>query len=163
MFADVMTGIALVKQSVDFIKSNIDTVSDIRGLTDQIEGIFQGEEQIQKKRAKRKGLGVRDQLGIKNVAQEVIDAKIAQEAMNEMRTMIDFRFGHGTWQSIVDLRASRIKEEREAAEAERQKSLRADREFNEMMKTGLIVFCVVTLMVVAFGWVIMQASASVMQ
>ena len=79
MFAEVMTGIALVKQSVDFIKSNIDTVSDIRGLTDQIEGIFQGEEQIQKKRAKRKGLGVRDQLGIKNVAQEVVTCLIPKK------------------------------------------------------------------------------------
>ena len=73
--AEVLTGIALVKQATDFIKSNIDTVKDIGEIGDTIEDLFKGEEECQKARAKKAGVGgVSDQLGIKNVAQEVIDA-----------------------------------------------------------------------------------------
>ena len=56
-------------------------------------------------------LAVRDQFGIKSVAQEIIDAKLAQEQMQEIATMVDMRFGHGTWRSIVDERAKRIRED----------------------------------------------------
>ena len=34
--AEVLTGIALVKQATDFIKSNLDTVNDIKGIADQL-------------------------------------------------------------------------------------------------------------------------------
>lgn len=153
MFAEVVTGIALIKQSVDFIKSNIDTVNDIRDITDQVENLFVGEEQVQKARSKQSGFGVGDQLGIKSVAQEVIDAKLAQEKMQEMRTLIDFRFGPGTWQSIVDLRARRIREEREAREQARREKIRKQREFNEMLQQALIGVLVVGGMLGAAVWV----------
>ena len=143
VFAEVLTGIALVKQSVDFIKSNIDTVSDIRQITDQIENLFEGEEQIQKARARKAGIGIGEQLGIKNIDQEVIDAKLAQEKMQEMRNMIDLRFGHGTWQSIIDLRAKRLREEREALEMERRERIRKQREFNESLTQTAIAVLVV--------------------
>ena len=113
--AEILTGIALVKQSVDFIKSNIDTVKDIGEIGDTIENLFLGEEQCQKARANKSGMSAGDQFGIKSVAQEVIDAKLAQEKMQEMRNLIDLRFGPGTWQSIVDLRARKMREAREAA------------------------------------------------
>ena len=46
--AEVLTGIALVKQATDFIKSNIDTVKDIGEIGDTIENLFVGEEQCQR-------------------------------------------------------------------------------------------------------------------
>ena len=152
--AEVLTGIALVKQSVDFIKSNINTINDIRDITDQVENLFVGEEQIQKQRARKAGMGMGDQLGIKNVAQEVIDAKLAQEKMQEMRNMIDLRFGPGTWQSIVDLRAKRIREERVRREEERKERIRKQKEFNETLQQALIGVFVVGGMLGAAFWVI---------
>ena len=152
--AEVLTGIALVKQSVDFIKNNIETVQDIRQIGDQIEDLFTGEEQCQKARAKKSGMGMGDQFGIKSVAQEVIDAKIAQEQMQKMRVMIDHRFGVGTWQSIVDERAKRIREAREAAEAARKEKIRKQKEFEEALTKGLIAVVVIGLMVGTFGFMI---------
>lgn len=152
--AEVLTGIALVKQSVDFIKSNINTINDIRDITDQVENLFIGEEQIQKQRAKKAGMGMGDQLGIKNVAQEVIDAKLAQEKMQEMRNMIDLRFGPGTWQSIVDLRAKRIREERVRREEARKEKIRKQREFNESLQQALIAILVVGGMLGAVVWIL---------
>jgi len=151
--AEVLTGIALVKQSVDFIKSNIDTVNDIKQISDQIENMFVGEEQCQKARSKKAGVGMGEQLGIKSVAQEIIDAKLAQESMQKMRTMIDMRFGPGTWQTIVDERSRRIREERARLEAIKKEKIRKQREFNEMITQGTVLVLVVAGMLAAFGWI----------
>lgn len=156
--AEVLTGIALVKQSVDFIKSNIETVNDIRDITDQIENLFVGEEQVQRARARKAGVGMGDQFGIKSVAQEVIDAKLAQEKMQEMRNLIDFRFGHGTWQSIVDLRAKRMREERERLEEIKREKIKKQREFNESLTQALIAITVVSIMAGSLFFLIFTVS-----
>ena len=49
------------------------------------------KKQVQEQRA-RKSVSLGDQFGIKSVAQEVIDARLAQESLNEMRTLVDLRF-----------------------------------------------------------------------
>ena len=116
-----LAGIALVQKSVDFIKSNIQTANDIKDIAGAIDGLFQGEKQIQKDR-----FGDKSIIGqTKDVATSVIDAKLAQESMDEMRQLVDARFGFGTWQEIINERAKRIQEEKEAekerARIERQK------------------------------------------
>ena len=110
MIAETLAGIALVKSAVEGIKGAINTAKDLGEIATHVDNLLEGEKQIQHKRAKSSGQSIGDQLGIKSVAQEVIDARLAQEQINEMRNMIDMRFGHGTWQSIVDLRTKRIQE-----------------------------------------------------
>ncbi len=158
MIAETLAGIALVKQSVDFIKSNINTAKDIGSMASAIEGLFRGQDEVERARNKRAGLSVGDQLGIKTVAQEVIDAKLAQEAMQEMRNMIDMRFGHGTFKSILDLRAKKIKEQKEAEAEARRIKRQKQREMENTIKNGLIVFavlgCAVGLFVFLFMTVI---------
>ena len=105
-----LAGIALVQKSVDFIKSNIQTANDIKDIAGAIDGLFQGEKQIQKDR-----FGDKSIIGqTKDVATSVIDAKLAQESMDEMRQLVDARFGFGTWQEIINERAKRIQDEKEA-------------------------------------------------
>ena len=145
--AEVLAGIALVKSSVDFIKSNIDTAKDIGEIAGAIDGLFQGAEQCQKQRNKKSGVSVKDQFGINNVAQEVIDAKLAEEKLQEMRTLVDMRFGPGTWQSILDLRAKRIQEEKEARRLAAIAKRKEQEEMWEQIKIGAIVigaliFCI---------------------
>ena len=140
MFAEAMAGIALVKASVEFIKSNIDTAKDIGDIASAVDDLFKGQEEIEKKRSKKAGVGgVADQLGIKSVAQEVIDAKLAQEAMQEMRNMIDMRFGPGTFKEIVDLRAKRIQEEKERELELRRQIAQKNKENMEAIKNGVMV------------------------
>ena len=59
-----LTGIALVKKSVDFIKENINTVNDLKGIAHQIDGFFEGEAQMNKKQGK--GIGLAEQFGIES-------------------------------------------------------------------------------------------------
>jgi hypothetical protein len=141
--AEIMAGIALVKASVEFIKSNIDTAKDIGEIAGAVDGLFRGQEEIEKNRNKKAGVTLGDQFGIKSVAQEVIDAKLAQEKMQEMKNLINMRFGPSTWQSIVDLRAKRIQEEREAVAAAKRRKREEAKEFEEALKQFGIIACVV--------------------
>ena len=158
MIAETLAGIALVKQSVDFIKSNINTAKDIGDIAGAVEGLFRGQDEVEKARNKKAGVSVGDQLGIKTVAQEVIDAKLAAEAMQEMRTMIDMRFGPGTFKSILDLRAKKIREQKEAEAEARRIKRQKQKEMEDAIKSGLIVFavlgCAVGLFVFLFTVVI---------
>ncbi len=148
--AEIMAGISLVKASVDFIKSNIDTAKDIGEIAGAVDGLFRGQEDINRKRSKNAGVGMADQFGIKTVAQEVIDAKLAAEKMQEMKNLINMRFGPDTWQLIVDTRAKKIQEEREAIAAAKRKKREEAREFEEMMKQLGIVALVVGVAIALF-------------
>ena len=158
MIAETLAGIALVKQSVDFIKSNINTAKDIGDIAGAVEGLFRGQDEVEKARNKKAGVSVGDQLGIKTVAQEVIDARLAAEAMQEMRNMIDMRFGPGTFKSILDLRAKKIREQKEAEAEARRIKRQKQKEMEDTIKSGLIVFavlgCAVGLFVFLFTVVI---------
>lgn len=148
--AEIMAGISLVKASVDFIKSNIDTAKDIGEIAGAVDGLFRGQEEIERKRSKKAGIGMADQFGIKTVAQEVIDAKIAQEKMQEMKNLINMRFGPDTWQLIVDTRAKKIQEEREAIAAAKRQKREEARQFEETMKQFGIVALVVGVAIALF-------------
>ena len=150
MIAETLAGIALVKSAVEGIKGAINTAKDISEIASHVDNLLEGEQQIQKKRSKQSGMGISDQLGIRNVAQEVIDARLAQEQIHEMRNLIDLRFGHGTWQSIVDLRAKRIQEAKEREREERKQRIKEHNEFVENMKGVGLAAVVVVLMLIAF-------------
>ena len=122
-----LAGIALVQKSVDFIKSNISTANDIRDIAGAIDGLFQNEKQVQKERFGNKSL-----LGqSKDAAHAVIDAKLAQEQLEEMSILIDNRFGYGTWRAIIAERNKRIQEEKQQiAEAKRRQQKEREETMN---------------------------------
>lgn len=134
MIAETLAGIALVKSAVDGIKSTINTANDIGDIAKYVDNLLEGEKQVQQQRAKKSGASIGDQFGIESVAQEVIDARIAQEKIQEMRTLVDMRFGPGTWQSIVDLRNKRIKEAKEAAAKARKEAMLRQQEMMDSIK-----------------------------
>ena len=139
MIAETLPGIALVKSAVDGIKSAIGTAKDVGEIAGHIDNLLTGEKQVQQQRARKSGVGLGDQFGIKSVAQEVIDARLAQEQVQQMRTMIDMRFGPGTWQSIVDERARRIQQAKEAERAAKIKARREQEEFMESLKQSVLI------------------------
>ena len=59
--------------------------------------------------------------------------------MQEMKNMINMRFGPNTWQEIVDLRAKRIQEERERLAEIKREKVRKEKEFMENLKNGAMI------------------------
>ena len=147
MIAEVLTGIALVQKSVEFIKSNLETAKDISSLASSIDDLFTGEKQVQQARAKKSGTGLGDQFGVDTVAKEILDARIAAENLAEVARLVHIRFGHGTWAGIIAERAKRIQEAKELAAAARRKKIQEAREFEESIKQFALISGI-TLMVV---------------
>ena len=116
-----------------------------------IDGLFEGEKQVQQLRSKKSGVGgVADQFGVKSVATEVINAKLAEEQMREIASMVDMRFGHGTWKGITEERAKRIREAREAAAQARREKLKKAKELEDNIKMGIGIFSIVLIVVGLF-------------
>lgn len=150
--AEVLTGIALVQQSVKFIKENIETAKDIGQIANQIDDLFTGEKQVQQARNKKSGGGLGDQFGVDTVAKEVIDARLAAEQLAEVARMVDFRFGHGTWAGIIAERAKRIQAAKEAEAELRRQKLRDAREFEEAMKNFVLVTAIIAVAIGLFAF-----------
>jgi len=145
MIAETLAGIALVKSAVDGIKTAIGTANDIGDIANYVDKLFDGEKQVQQQRSKKSGVGVVDQFNVSNVARETIDARIAKEKMQEVATLIDLRFGPGTWKSIVKERARRIQEAKEAALAAKREAIKKHNELMDNIKIGVIIAGIVAL------------------
>jgi len=144
MIAETLAGIALVKSAVDGIKSAIGTANDIGDIAGYIDNLFEGEKQVQHTRNKKAGsAGLGDQFGVDTVAREVIDARLAAEKLQEVASMVDMRFGHGTWKGIVTERANRIKAAKEAVATARREQLLKQEEIMENVKLGALIAAVV--------------------
>ena len=149
VLGDIVTGIQLVKQSVAFIKDNIATAKDISEIASQIDDLFEGKNQVDKRRNKKDGISFADQFGVKSVAHEIIDAKLAAEELYNISILVDQRFGHGTWQTILTERNKRI----EAAKAAKKEQIRVKRkqqeELIQLAGYFAIGLCVIVLIVMA--------------
>ena len=149
--AEILAGIALVKSSVDFIKSNIDTCKDIGEIGGAIDGLLRGQQDVNKKQGKR-GLGVREQFDTSHIASETIDAKLAAEKMQEVANMVNLRFGPDTWKEILEERARRIQEQKEH---ERQLRIQKAKEQKELMDAlkmiGLVTLSIVIILGIMVG------------
>ena len=144
--AEILTGIALVKKSVDFIKENISTVQDIQGIAKQIDGFFLGEEQMNK--GQGKGVSIKEQFGIESTANDFIDRKLLEEKRQELKQIINLRFGPTAWDQIIAERADRINQ---AREAQRQARMQAKKRQDELLETvkwvGIVFICIGVLVV----------------
>ena len=81
----------------------------------------------------------REQFDTTHIARETIDAKLAAEKLQEIATLIDFRFGHGTWKGILEERAKRIQEAREAERKAKIAKRKAEIQMWEDIKTVLMI------------------------
>ena len=109
VFAEVIAGIGLVNSAAEQIKKVITHANDVSKVAKHIDDMFEGQSQINKKRSEYS----QSTFSVHKVAEETINAKLAQEQLNEMAQLIDLRFGHGTWQGIITERAKRIQEAKE--------------------------------------------------
>lgn len=118
MIAEALAGIALFKSAVAGIKSAIGTANDVSDIGSYINQLFTAEKQINQERNKKAGVSSLD--GFRDAASSVIDAKLVQEQLAEVRNLVNMRFGPDTWQSILDEKAKQEREARlAAAEARR--------------------------------------------
>jgi len=146
---EILTGIALVQKSVSFIKENISTVKDIKGIAQQIDGFFTGESQMNKKQGK--GMSLAQQFGsVESSATDFIDRKLLEEKRQELKMMVNLRFGPTAWDEIITDRANRIAEAREASRLQRIEARQRQKEFVDTLQTVGIAFCMMAVLIIIF-------------
>ena len=144
---EILTGIALVQKSVAFIKSNINTVKDIRGIAQQIDGFFTGESQMNKKQGK--GMSLAQQFGsVESTASSFIDRKLLEEQRQDLKNIINMRFGPTAWDEIISERAGKIAEVREANRIAKIEKRQQQKEIIDTMQTIGLVFCVIAVVII---------------
>ncbi len=140
----VLTGLALARQGIDFLKTNMDSLQDASELSAQIASIFKGQDEFNKARydpseAKK--------MGIKDIASEMIEFKLQQEQMYDLKRLVNHRFGLGFWESIVAERAKRIEEHKQLIKEQERKKRQERQELIDTMQTiGIVIAIVLALL-----------------
>ena len=142
-----LAGIALVTKSVEFIKKNISTCQDIGEIISHVDNALNGQQQTIKQREKKGA----DPFAIDNVAEEVINVRLAQERLYEMKQIINLRFGHGTWEYILEERKKRIDKKKQAIKEAKAKKMKKQKEMYDMIRMVMIGLAVILFVVVAIG------------
>ena len=143
---EAIAAAAAFKAAVDGIKSAIGTANDVRDIASQIDQLLDSKSRIDKAKNKKVAPG---QFSVSSIASETIDAKLAEEEMYQIKMLIDTRFGHGTFQGILDERKKRIKEYKEAQiKQAKQKAAQRAEMMNDLK---LLVWIVSGAVVAAIG------------
>ena len=145
----VLTGIALVTKSVEFVKKNISTCQDIGELIGHVEDAFEGQKKVIKDREK-KGADPFE-TDTKKIAQEIINAKLAQEHLYTLKQLINARFGYGTWEYILEERKKRIDKRKQAIKEAKAKKMKKQKEMYDMIRMVMIGIAIMLFVVVAIG------------
>ena len=135
----ITTAVAAVtaaSNAIAFIKARINDVQSVADISQQVSTLFDCQKKLNDERNKQASVG---DITFKSSIDAVLESKKLQEQMNEIRTMINLRFGPDTWQEIVDLHNKKLREQKEAQAKARREAIRKAKEFEETLKTVLII------------------------
>jgi hypothetical protein len=142
-----VAAVAAASNAIAFIKARINDVQSVADISQQIGTLFDCQKKLNDERNKQASVG---DITFKSSIDAVLEAKKLQEQMNEIRTMINLRFGPDTWQEIVDLHNKKLREQKEAQAKARREAILKAKEFEETLKTVLIITGVIGVAVSLF-------------
>ena len=125
-----LTGLALARSGIAFIKENMNSVQDAAQIGQQLASIFQGFDEYNKERYSKK-------TGFKDVASEMIEYKNLQNELYNLKVQINMTYGHGFYESIVAERKKRIEEREEKI---KQARIKRRKEMEEVQSILLKMF-----------------------
>jgi len=147
--------VAAASQAIAFIKARINDVQSVADISQQIGTLFDCQKKLNDERNKQAGVG---DIKFKSSIDAVLEAKKLQEQMQEIKTMINLRFGPDTWQEIVDLHNQKLKEQKEAQRAARREAARRAKEVEETLKTALLVTAVIGAAIALFVFLMVSVA-----
>lgn len=150
-----VAAVAAASNAIAFIKARINDVQSVADISQQIGTLFDCQKKLNDERNKQASVG---DISFKSSIDAVLEAKKLQEQMNEIRTMINLRFGPDTWQEIVDLHNKKLREQKEAQAKARREAIRKAKEFEETLKTVLIITGVIVVAVGLFVFLMISVA-----
>jgi len=141
--AEILTGIALITKSVEFLKSTLGTAKDISSVAKQIDDLFEGSKQLKAEERKARKNG-------QSVTEIVINQQLAAEHIAEVKKLIIGRFGYYAWQDILKLqRDAQLEQKARAAAKRRQQEEQAEIRGDMAVVGTSVLIGILILMIVA--------------
>ena len=146
----VLTGLALARQGIAFIKENLDSANDAKAIGQQLSAILMGHDEFNKERFAPK-------LGFGDVAGDMIEYKQQQEELYEIKKLLNLRFGSDFYASIIRERAARIEAEEERQAELRKAKAQRMKQMMDILMVGAITFGSLVILGLA-GWIMYEAT-----
>ena len=146
----VTTAIAAVtaaSNAIAFIKARINDAQSVADISQQIGTLFDCQKKLNEERNKKAGIS---DISLSSSIDAVLEAKKLQEELNTIRTMIDLRFGPGTYMECVNHYNQKLREQKEAQKRARQEARRRAKEIEETIKTTILVAGIIAIAVALF-------------
>ena len=156
----VTTAIAAVtaaSNAIAFIKARINDAQSVADISQQIGTLFDCQKKLNEERNKQAGVG---DIKFQSSIDAVLEAKKLQEQMQEIKTMINLRFGPDTWQEIVNHHNQKLREQKEAQKAARREAARRAKEIEETIKTTLLVAGIIAVTIALFVFLFVTVAQS---
>lgn len=139
----ILGGLAAARSAINFLKENVDAFNDARTIGQQIGQILQGHDEFNKARYDTK---MQAKLGIKDVAADMIEMKLQQEELYQLRLIVNNRFGSKFYDDILKEREKRIHDQKEAIKKAKAAQIKKRQELIEILKAlGIAVGIALTL------------------
>ena len=126
----IAAGFAIAKKSIELCKSALDTADDVSGIAGHLDNLFHHRDKalqhvedaknkpqsaMQSAIANKTG-GDSSDTSISAVVSEVLEQKKIDRAILNLSIQINNKFGDGTWEEIMKVRAERVKAKKEQQE-----------------------------------------------
>ena len=133
----IIGGLAAARSAIDFLKQNVNAFNDAKTIGQQIGQILQGHDEFNKARYDSK---MAAKLGIKDVASDMIEMKLQQEELYQLRLIVNNRFGSTFYDDILKERERRIHDQKEAIKKAKAAQLKKRQELIGILKALGIAF-----------------------
>ena len=156
----VTTAIAAVtaaSNAIAFIKARINDAQSVADISQQLGTLFDCQKKLNQERNKKAGVS---DISLKNSIDFVLETRLIQEELNSIRTMIDLRFGPGTYMECVNHYNQKLREQKEAQKAARREAARRAKEIEETIKTTLLVAGIIAVTIALFGFLFVTVAQS---
>ena len=142
-----VAAVAAASKAIEFIKARINDVQSVADISQQIGTLFDCQKKLNDERNKQASVG---DIKFQSSIDSVLEAKKLQEQMQEIKTMINLRFGPDTWNEIVNHHNQKLREQKEAQKKARQEAARRAKEIEETIKTTLLVAGIIAVTIALF-------------
>ena len=144
-----LTGIALARQGIEWIKQHVDAANDAKEMATQLANVFQGHKQFNQQRYD-------GTLSLKEVAEQRIEMRQQTELLWELKIALDLRHGAGFYDSIQRDFQEQVRQQEEQKKEEKRRKIRRRTELQRTAKIASIVVGAVMLFVMTVAYWFMR-------
>jgi len=155
-----LAAVSAASASIKWLKERVQDCQDISELSGHVTTLFEAKSALDKERSKKAGVS---DISFRSSIDAVLESKKLAEEMYQIQIMVNQRWPKpagqpSTWDEIHQHYQQRLREQKEAQEAARRQKIRDAQEFEEALKTFLVIAAVVLVAVGCFVFLMVSVA-----